>query len=252
MELDIYIPSLKLAIEYDGAFWHDGEKAKKREEAKFLRCQQLGINLLRVKEKMGQLGESAARWEIPADASGHNKNLDEVIKQILEKADPSYSFWMRKTLHPISGVSVDVERDRFEIIGSLNEKENWSKEFPRLVQEWHPTKNDNRTLDMFLRGSDEKGWWLCLVCQYEWQATISHRVKGTGCPVCYRKNNRGKKHYLARKIYQYGKDGTFIKEWSCISDASRELKINNSNISMCAKEIRKHAGGYVWRYEKIE
>lgn len=251
MELDIYIPSLKLAIEYDGAFWHDGEKAKKREQEKFLRCQQMGINLLRIKEKLRPLGESTARWEIPADASGHNRNLDEVIKQILEKIDPNYSFWTRKTLYPILSVSVDVERDRFEIIGTLIEKENWSQNYPQLVQEWHPTKNENRTLDMFSRGSDEKGWWICSVCQHEWETTINHRVGGTGCPVCYRKNNRGKQHYLARKIYQYGKDGVFIKEWSCISDASRELAINNANITMCAKGERKCAGGYIWRYEKL-
>lgn len=250
MELDIYVPSIRLAIEYDGAFWHDTEKAKKREENKFSKCKELGINLLRIKEKMRPLGEDTARWTIPADSTGHNKNLDEIIKRILEKIDPKYSFWTRKTAYPIPSITVDTERDRFKIIGALLEKEKWSQEYPLLAKEWHPTKNEKRTLDMFLRGSDEKVWWECSECHNEWQATINHRVKGTGCPVCYRKNNRSESHYLARKIYQYEKDGTFVKEWSCISDASHELAINGSNITMCAKGVRKSAGGFVWKYEK--
>ena len=48
------------------------------------------------------------------------------------------------------------------------------------------------------------------------------------------------------------KDGQFIKEWGCISDASRELKINSSNISMCAQHKRRIAGGYRWEYTYYE
>ena len=105
---------------------------------------------------------------------------------------------------------------------------------------------------MFSPGSDEKVWWRCSACGHEWQTIISHRVDGTDCPVCYRKANRGKNHYLARKIYQYTKEGVFVKKWDCISDASRELSINSSNITMCAKGTRKNAGGFIWSYEKKE
>ena len=251
MELDIYIPSLRLAIEYDGAFWHDSKKAKEREQSKFERCQELGINLLRIKEKVRPLGEDTSRWTLFADPTGHNKNLDDVIRQILEKIDPNYSFWTRKTLYPIPSVTVDTQRDRFDIIGALIEKYDWSQEYPQLVQEWHPTKNEGRTLDMFSRGSDEKVWWMCSECHREWEASISHRVMGTGCSVCYRKRNRGKGHCLARTIYQYTQDGQFVREWDCVSDVSRELGINTSNITMCAKGTRKSAGGFVWRYEKL-
>jgi hypothetical protein len=43
-------------------------------------------------------------------------------------------------------------------------------------------------------------------------------------------------------------DGKLIKEWESISSASRELKINHSNISMCAKQQRQKAGGFKWKF----
>ena len=50
MELDIYIPSLQKAIEFDGRYWHNLPEAKNREDRKNQYCQELNINLLRIKE----------------------------------------------------------------------------------------------------------------------------------------------------------------------------------------------------------
>ena len=103
---------------------------------------------------------------------------------------------------------------------------------------------------MFLCGSGYNAWWLCPVCGNEWQSQINTRVgQKTGCKKCYLEriktncpNNK--------KIYRYSLEGLFVDEWRSLSFASRVLKINPSNISMCAKGIRKNAGGYVWSYEK--
>ena len=50
MELDVYIPSIKIGIEYDGKAWHNTEKTLKREKEKFSICQKNGIKLIRIKE----------------------------------------------------------------------------------------------------------------------------------------------------------------------------------------------------------
>jgi hypothetical protein len=57
---------------------------------------------------------------------------------------------------------------------------------------------------------------------------------------------------MERIIFQYSKEWQLIKEWDCISEASRKLKINSSNISMCAKHIRPFAGGYRWEYSEVD
>ena len=49
MELDIFIPSLMIGIEYDGLAWHDDTKLN-REKEKYRICQECSIKLIRLKE----------------------------------------------------------------------------------------------------------------------------------------------------------------------------------------------------------
>ena len=59
-----------------------------------------------------------------------------------------------------------------------------------LLKEWHPIKNGNLKPDDVTAGSNKKVYWLLPYedvktrkhFDFEWQATIYGRVKGTGCP----------------------------------------------------------------------
>lgn len=59
-ELDIYIPELNLAIEYNGNFWHSklSGKDKKYHIEKTLRCEELGIQLIQI---------LSSEWELKKD-----------------------------------------------------------------------------------------------------------------------------------------------------------------------------------------
>jgi len=60
-----------------------------------------------------------------------------------------------------------------------------AREFPDLAQQWHPTKNGALTPRDVSRGSDRKVWWICPVdASHVWDASISNRVKPSGCPFC--------------------------------------------------------------------
>jgi thiol-disulfide isomerase/thioredoxin len=48
LELDVYIPSLKKAIELDGEYWHSMPGAAERDLRKNIQCSEAGIQLLRV------------------------------------------------------------------------------------------------------------------------------------------------------------------------------------------------------------
>jgi hypothetical protein len=50
LKLDIYVPSLRKAIEYDGTWFHTSEEAKERDARKDAECIQVGIKLLRIPE----------------------------------------------------------------------------------------------------------------------------------------------------------------------------------------------------------
>lgn len=53
-----------------------------------------------------------------------------------------------------------------------------------------------------------------------------------------------------KPIVQYDLEGNFIKFWRSVIEASRQLKIKDSNIIGVCKGERKTAGGYKWKYQK--
>jgi len=68
-------------------------------------------------------------------------------------------------------------------VGINNKKNSLANKNPKLSKQWHPTKNGLLTPINVTVGSDKKVWWRCEK-GHEWEATISHRVNGTGCPYC--------------------------------------------------------------------
>ena len=248
MELDIYIPSRRLAIEYDGVFWHKKEK-REREEIKYQICQKHNIKLIRIKE-VGDIDcRGIADKVYHADNLDDRRNLEKLIMFFLQELEMwQGTFWGR---YP----DVNLERDGNEIreLHRTQKLENsLEKRYPKLAEEWNYERNGNLLPSMFSAGSSERAWWKCSVCENEWKTSIQSRAQGTGCNVCYRKQNRGGTHAESKTIYQYTLDGKFVKKWACISTASKELKINGSNITMCAKHIRPNAGGYRWEYEYVD
>jgi hypothetical protein len=56
---------------------------------------------------------------------------------------------------------------------------------PELAAQWHGEKNGESSPTEFLSGSSKKVWWRCSAGpDHEWQASISSRARGAGCPCC--------------------------------------------------------------------
>ena len=57
---------------------------------------------------------------------------------------------------------------------------------PKLVKEWHPTKNGELTPFEFVEYSNKKVWWKCdKADDHEWEAIIAYRSgRGDSCPYC--------------------------------------------------------------------
>ena len=171
MELDIYIPSLKIAIEYDGEAWHKQHKSREREIKKNRLCQDNNILLIRIREKGLELYDNCY-CIVREDTT--NKSLSETIKKVFLDIDC------------ISNVDVDIDRDFMLIRSSYITccKENSLQNlYPELAKEWHPIKNEKIKVDMISSGSSQKVWWKCSK-GHEWQAIVYSRVRGNGCPYC--------------------------------------------------------------------
>lgn len=74
--------------------------------------------------------------------------------------------------------------------------------FPEIAKSWHPTRNGNITPYDVLPKSNKKEWWLCEICNCEWEATIANRTAGnTGCPKCNISKNQKKIFEIIKKLF---------------------------------------------------
>ena len=166
-ELDIYIPSLKIAIEYDGYYWHKNRMRKDIE--KNYKCKKDGIKLYRLREGLPPLNDSSIDYIVQENQKNLSKVLEAVLSEIIGDC-----------------ISVDMETDAVAIenLRVLTEKEN-SLFFsnPETTGEWHYEKNGVLKPEHFAPNSHRKVWWKCQI-GHEWQASIANRNKGRGCPYC--------------------------------------------------------------------
>jgi len=66
----------------------------------------------------------------------------------------------------------------------VTSKNNLKVNNPKLIQEWHPTKNDRTPRDV-TPWSSYKAWWKCKKCGYEWPARVYERNLGNKkCSRC--------------------------------------------------------------------
>ncbi len=185
MEFDVYIPSLKTAIEYDGWYWHNSEDIHEKEIYKYQFCKSQGIRLLRIKEATGE------EWSDVADKVFYisKKDRDELqsaIQTLIGILEVDKTKNGTKFVEDIKNL-VDIERDSNTILEYLHEVPNSLVELrPDLIDEWNYEKNGNLTPDLFGINSNEKVWWKCKKCNHEWRTMIIHRAgkRNSGCPKC--------------------------------------------------------------------
>ena len=169
MEFDIYIPSLKVGIEYDGCVWH---KNLSRDIKKNLICEKNKITLLRIREKGCPLDYNKYEYVKYFNLEDFNNDLNKTIVKVLQYLGQPQ-------------ISVDIERDNIDIMKLLNmsEKTNSVSTNKTLLKEWNYQKNKDIKPEYIKLNSNKKIWWKCSL-GHEWQATTYSRAQGNGCPYC--------------------------------------------------------------------
>ena len=176
-EFDIFLPSINMAIEYDGAFYHTGEEAMAREARKNAFCKEQGIELVRLREK--PLAESDGAEIIICDCSTW-KHLEETCHLLLSHLSVEPEF------------NPSIQDDYPEIIASKARKKKsnaFGIQYPHLLEEWDYEKNNGVLPDEYSKGSDVKVWWKCDK-GHSWMARIANRCNGSGCPECSKQRRK--------------------------------------------------------------
>jgi len=55
---------------------------------------------------------------------------------------------------------------------------------PELLEQLHPTRNEEFDAYQVRPGSGKKVWWVCQTCSHEWRTAVSDRTQGHGCKMC--------------------------------------------------------------------
>lgn len=196
-EIDIYIPKLKIGIEYDGYYFHKNKIIKDTEKDDYFSS--LGIKIIRIKEVE------------TIDEVNTNKNEENIIYVCCKS---NFFIAMKKVLIELAMKlnikdiwdNVDIHNDSTDIIINMYTKEksnSLSMLYPKLLESWNWEKNRGLNPEFIPAVSGKKVWWKCPKCNHEWQARISHRTKRNhGCPQCSKQLPYSKEEEeIIRKYY---------------------------------------------------
>lgn len=169
-ELDIYIPSQRIGIEFDGEKWHEDAT---KDEYKNQLCESKGIYLYRIRNIKSPVLKENKNIDIIKFEAYSDVELERVLIELTNKLQIK--------------IDVDINRDRSLIYEQFLNKikdESLSKLFPEISQEWNYEKNGKLTPDIVSAKSNKKVWWKGK-CGHEWQANIASRTNlGASCPYC--------------------------------------------------------------------
>jgi DNA-directed RNA polymerase subunit RPC12/RpoP len=223
-ELDIYIPEIKTAIEYDGGNWHNSEKSFIKEKKKYEACKKNGIRLIRVKEK--NLDELEKNCDLTIISLYQGKNgdlssLDNIIKEICKNLGLS--------------ISVDSENDFYKIssqylTNTINN--SLAKKFPEIAQDWDYSSNFPILPTQVAYSSNKTFFWKCSKCRNTWKTSPNSRTNKshkTACPYC------------VGRIVQPGKNdlATLFPKLMNIWDFKKNSIINLDPAKLSIKSFKK-------------
>ena len=170
-EIDKFIPSLNIGIEYDGVYWHKSKV--EREVQKYQKCQEYGITLYRMRES--------------------SNVIDGIADAIIIRHKPYNFVTLDSALVKLFGVlGVKILVNTLEDSASIREQyytelaqNSLAALYPEVAKEWHTEKNGAITPNMVSYGSNVQYWWRCSTCSREWFAAVADRTTGgKGCSQC--------------------------------------------------------------------
>ena len=238
-ELDIYLPSLKLGIEFDGAYWHHQRDGQDTAKNKFFKDRE--ISVIRVRQK--PLPKIAPQDILVGAKELSKRNLDRFFKaickltgtDILESYFEESEFLCETQYKKYLANVVDASPER-----SLAELH------PLLIREWDLVKNKPLVPNQFSVGSDYLAWWECEQ-GHSWRAAISSRAnkKRVGCPYCKGRlpsetNNLAVIHPTVAAEWHPKKNGALNPDevlsgskrkvwWRCSKNANHEWQASINN-----------------------
>ena len=205
-EIDVYIPSRSIGIEYDGKRWH--EKSIEKDTIKGKTILEHHITLIRIREYgLSFLHDGSIQIDTDVPDS-RGIYLESAIKQLIFYLNPQSE-----------SPAIDISADYDHILSSIKTgriKDSLAYKRPDLLEEWDYDLNGSIRPDAFPVVSGFMVWWKCSRCGNKYKMTIGNRSVGHGCPKCAmlsKPQSKSTKNMIVGKNDMCSVHPELLKEW---------------------------------------
>ncbi len=204
VEIDVFIPSVNIAIEYDGGYWHKSLYKYKKDICKNKFIYNHHIHLIRIRESdCYQMTEDHCKI-FPIVYTSNYETLTIVIKEVIK-----YIGALTKlSLY----VDVDIQKVRNNIISSAfyvkpaNSFAAFMVNNPDVVKaDWDYDLNFPLTPEMVKPHSSKYAHWICKQNKnHRWTAPISSISNGFGCSRCANRYQYSTEEWIEQAMEVHG------------------------------------------------
>ena len=177
-ELDIFIPDLKIGIEYDGYRWHRSEEKMISDIEKDEYWNSVGVRVIRIKEQNKRNSQLInGDWlELNKDEFYLNDEDYEALAGLIKEI-------INNLYHKT--IKVDIEKDRNKIYNNylFKEIDNSLAKNKKAMKYYDYEKNLGVKPEYITRSSGKTLWWKCEK-GHSFQATVHSVDQGIYCPIC--------------------------------------------------------------------
>ena len=177
-EADIYIPSLKLAVEYDGIRWHGKPN---RDNLKNQMFNNKGIKIIRIREKGCPILDTECEViNIEKQSTSDYSFMNEVVEKLFRMINIIYNLNI--------DMDIDVMRDADKIANIVKGKRSPNLlylKYPNIYKEIFEIRDALIKPQTLTYGSHVQVIWKCSNCNYKWESTVKYRTRHVKCPVCH-------------------------------------------------------------------
>lgn len=170
IECDVFIAELKVAVEFDGSYWHK-EKANK-DKAKTDKLKSSGIQVVRLRQH--PLKKLSPDDIVVSGNEILKKHIDRILECIGEnRLNESAQNYLESS----SFCNEKLFKEWISYLPDPHPSESIQGEYPHAVPYWDFKKNYPVTPSNIRPSSEIKFWWLCPACQHSWEQDPYHVCK---------------------------------------------------------------------------